>query len=36
MREVIKGSAAPLFAGLKLEEPRSQGIPEEPDEVPNR
>ena len=36
MRESIKGSVAPLFAGLKLEEPRSQGIPEKPDEVPNR
>ena len=36
MRDSIKGSMAPLFAGLRLEEPRSQGIPEEPDEVPNR
>ena len=36
MRESIKGSLAPLFAGFKLEEPRSQAISEEPDEVPNR
>jgi hypothetical protein len=32
----IKGTTAPLFAGFKLQEPRGQGIPEEPDEAPNR
>ena len=35
-KETITGCMAPLFAGLKLVEPRSQGIAEEPDEVPNR
>jgi hypothetical protein len=35
MWETIKETTAPLFAGLKLDEPRGQGIPEEPDEVPN-
>ncbi len=33
MRDTIKGSVAPLFAGLRLEEPPSQGIPEEPAET---
>ena len=36
MKETITGCMAPLFAGLKLVGPRSQGIAEEPDEVPNR
>jgi hypothetical protein len=36
MRETITASMAPLFTNLELEDPRSQGIPEEPDEVPNR
>jgi hypothetical protein len=36
MRRTITGSMAPLFAGLKLEKPRSQGISEEPGEVSNR
>jgi hypothetical protein len=36
MRETITASMASLFANLELEDPRSRGIPEEPDEVPNR
>ena len=31
MWEAIRGTTAPLFADLKLEELRGQGIPEEPD-----
>jgi len=36
MRETITASMTLLFANLELEDPRSRGIPEEPDEVPNR
>ena len=35
MWETINGTTVPLFANLELEDPRIQGIPEEPDEVPN-
>ena len=35
MKQTIASSLAPLFAGLKLVEPRGKGISEGPDEVPN-